>query len=288
METTIIDQSASWLQNNQGLFIEYTVNIAAALLTLLIGIFAARIVSKALSTLMLSRKVDGIVVSFTANMIKYLILAFVVIAALGRIGIQTASFVAVIGAAGLAIGLALQGALSNFAAGVLLIIFRPLKTGEYVEIAGTAGTVESVQIFTTVLLSPDNKMIVVPNNNVLSNNIVNFSRTGKRRVDLTVGVSYSSDLKKTRSVIQSILEADSRVLKNPAFTIGVCALADSSVNFVVRPWVSSSDYWGTFFDLYENIKLALDAADIEIPFPQQDVHLFQQATPQQSEAPDNA
>ena len=156
--------------------------------------------------------------------------------------------------------------------------YHPLKAGEYVEAGGTAGTVESVQIFNTILISPDNKMIVVSNNNILSGNIINYTRTGKRRVDLTIGVSYSADLKKTRKVLENVLTNESRVLQEPAWTIGVCALADSSVNFVVRPWVKSSDYWRAYFNLYENIKTSLDEANIEIPFPQQDVHIISSNT----------
>ena len=274
MEPEVLDQSAQWLQSNQELILQYCVNIVSALLILIVGIFVARLISKACLKLMQKRRLDDTVASFTSNIIKYMILAFVIIAAMGRIGIQTASFVAVVAAAGLAISLSLQGSLSNFAAGVLLIVFRPLKAGEYVEAGGAAGTVESVQIFTTVLISPDNKMVVIPNNNILSGNIINFTRTGQRRVDLTIGVSYSADLGKTREVVEQVLSSDNRVLKQPAWTVGVCELADSSVNFVVRPWVKSSDYWGAYFDLYENIKIALDQAGIEIPFPQQDVHLI--------------
>ncbi|WP_419832431.1 small-conductance mechanosensitive channel MscS [Endozoicomonas atrinae] len=275
MSLDLVNQSADWLQNNQTLLIEYCVNIVSALLTLVIGILIARMISNTLYKIMLKKQVDGIVASFTSNMTKYLILAFVVAAALSRVGIQTASLVAVIGAAGLAIGLALQGSLSNFAAGVLLIIFRPVKKGEFVEVSGVAGSVESVQIFTTVLITPDNKMVVVPNNNVLSGNIVNYTRTGQRRIDLVIGVGYSSDLKKTRAVIEQVLQSDERILKDPAWTIGVLALADSSVNFAVRPWAKSSDYWDVYFSLHENIKMALDEAGIEIPFPQRDVHLIQ-------------
>ncbi|KEI69790.1 small-conductance mechanosensitive channel MscS [Endozoicomonas elysicola] len=275
MSVDLLNQSADWLQNNQSLFIEYFVNIVSALLTLVIGIVIARMVSNALHKIMLKKQVDGIVASFTSNMTKYLILAFVTVAALSRVGIQTASLVAIIGAAGLAIGLALQGSLSNFAAGVLLIIFRPVKKGEFVEVSGVAGSVESVQIFTTVLITPDNKMVVVPNNNVLSNNIINYTRTGQRRIDLVIGVSYSADLKKTRAIIEQVLQSNDKVLKDPAWTIGVLALADSSVNFAVRPWAKSSDYWDVYFSLHENIKMALDEAGIEIPFPQRDVHLIQ-------------
>ena len=275
MSLDLVNQSADWLQNNQTLLIEYCVNIVSALLTFVIGILIARMISNTLYKIMLKKQVDGIVASFTSNMTKYLILAFVVAAALSRVGIQTASLVAIIGAAGLAIGLALQGSLSNFAAGVLLIIFRPVKKGEFVEVSGVAGSVESVQIFTTVLITPDNKMVVVPNNNVLSGNIVNYTRTGQRRIDLVIGVGYSSDLKKTRAVIEQVLQSDERILKDPAWTIGVLALADSSVNFAVRPWAKSSDYWDVYFSLHENIKMALDEAGIEIPFPQRDVHLIQ-------------
>ncbi|WP_299735104.1 small-conductance mechanosensitive channel MscS [uncultured Endozoicomonas sp.] len=276
MDFDLAAQSSDWLQNNQALLIDYCVNIISALLTLVIGILIARFVSNALNRIMVKKNVDGIVASFTSNMTKYLIIAFVVAASLSRIGIQTASLVAIIGAAGLAIGLALQGSLSNFAAGVLLIIFRPIKKGEYVEIAGVGGSVESVQIFTTVVITPDNKMVVVPNNNVLSNNIVNYTRTGQRRVDLVIGVSYSADLKKTREILEKVLSEDDRILKDPSWTIGVLALADSSVNFAVRPWAKSSDYWDVYFSLHENIKNALDEAGIEIPFPQRDVHLIQQ------------
>lgn len=275
MDVDLLNQSADWLQNNQSLFIEYFVNIVSALLMLVIGIIIARMVSNALHKIMLKKQIDGIVASFTSNMAKYLILAFVTVAALSRVGIQTASLVAIIGAAGLAIGLALQGSLSNFAAGVLLIIFRPVKKGEFVEVSGVAGSVESVQIFTTVLITPDNKMVVVPNNNVLSNNIINYTRTGQRRIDLVIGVSYSADLKKTRAVIEQVLQSNDKILKDPAWTIGVLALADSSVNFAVRPWIESSQYWDVYFSLNENIKTALDEAGIEIPFPQRDVHLIQ-------------
>ncbi|WP_080536678.1 mechanosensitive ion channel domain-containing protein, partial [Vibrio vulnificus] len=188
-------------------------------------------------------------------------------------GVKTASVVAVIGAAGLAVGLALQGSLSNFAAGVLIVAFRPFKSGDYVEIGGVAGSVEAIQIFQTVLKTPDNKMVVVPNSGVIGGAITNYSRHATRRVDLMIGVSYKSDLKKTKQVIRETLEKDARILKDPDMTIGVVALADSSVNFVVRPWCKTEDYWNVYFDSMQAIKEALDANGIEIPFPQMDVHL---------------
>ncbi len=273
MSADIVNQASDWVARNDAILLQYIINLAAALLILLVGYIAAKMISSTMVRVMEKRRVDVTITRFCGNITHYAILTFVGIAALGRIGVQTASFVAIIGAAGLAIGLALQGSLSNFASGVLLILFRPLKTGEYVEAAGTSGTVESVQIFTTVLMTPDNKMVVIPNANILSGNIINYSRTGTRRVDLVIGVSYKADLAQTKAVLQSVLEKESRLLKEPAATIGVSALADSSVNFVVRPWVKTGDYWDVYFDLHENIKIALDEAGIEIPFPQMDVHI---------------
>ncbi|GGB03655.1 small-conductance mechanosensitive channel MscS [Agarivorans gilvus] len=269
----VFSEGTSWFENNQDLLIQYAINIAAAILILFVGMIVARVMAASIEKLMNARKLDSTISHFVGSMVKYAIIAFVIIAAMSRIGIQTASFVAIIGAAGLAVGLALQGSLSNFAAGVLIIGFRPFKAGDYVEIAGTAGSVASVQIFTTVLKTPDNKQIVVPNAAVLGGNIVNYSTHATRRIDLVVGVSYKADLAQTKQVLRAVCEADSRVLKDPDITVAVLELADSSVNFVVRPWVNSGDYWPARFDLMENIKNALDEAGIEIPFPQMDVHL---------------
>lgn len=278
MEPEIINQAQSWLVHNQGLIIEYAVNIAAALLTLLVGYFAANLLSGGVVKVMKARRLDATVTEFVGSILKYAILVFVVIAALGRVGVQTASFVAIIGAAGLAIGLALQGSLSNFAAGFLLIIFRPIKAGEFIEVAGTAGVVQSVQLFTTTLTTGDNKMVVVPNSAILNGTIVNYSRMAQRRVDMTFGIGYSSDLRKAKSILARLVAEDSRILRTPEVTIAVAALADSSVNIVVRPWVNSADYWPVWFDFHEKVKLAFDAEGIEIPFPQQVVHLQQERT----------
>ena len=235
MEPEIITEAQTWLVNNQGLIIEYAVNIAAALLTLLIGYIAANLISSAVVKVMQTRKLDTTVTHFVGSILKYTILVFVVIAALGRVGVQTASFVAIIGAAGLAIGLALQGSLSNFAAGFLLIIFRPIKAGEFIEVAGTNGVVQSVQLFTTTLTSGDNKMVVVPNSAILNGTIVNYSRMDTRRVDMTFGIGYGSDLRKAKQILERLVNEDSRILKDPEAVIAVAALADSSVNIVVRP-----------------------------------------------------
>ncbi|MGY3904724.1 mechanosensitive ion channel domain-containing protein [Aeromonas lusitana] len=273
MEPEIITEAQTWLANNQGLIIEYAVNIAAALLTLLVGYIAANIISGGVTKVMHTRKLDTTVTHFVGSILKYTILVFVVIAALGRVGVQTASFVAIIGAAGLAIGLALQGSLSNFAAGFLLIIFRPIKAGEFIEVAGTNGVVQSVQLFTTTLTSADNKMVVVPNSAILNGTIVNYSRMDTRRVDMTFGIGYGSDLRKAKQILERLVSEEARILKDPAVTIAVAALADSSVNIVVRPWVKTADYWGVWFDFHEKVKLAFDAEGVEIPFPQMVMHM---------------
>jgi len=211
---------------------------------------------------------------FLENILFGIGMAVVVIAALAQMGIETTSFAAVIAAAGLAIGLALQGSLSNFAAGVLIILFKPFKAGDYVEVAGTGGTVEEISIFTTTLTTPDNREIIIPNNNITTDTIVNYSAKNKRRLDLVVGVAYDADLKKARKIFDKIIAGDERLLKNPAPVVAVMDLNASSVDFVVRPWVKSSDYWNVRFEIMEKIKIELDKAGIGIPFPQRDVNLF--------------
>jgi len=221
------------------------------------------------------RQVDPTIVSFVANMTYIALLVFVVLAALGQLGIQTTSFIAVIGAAGLAIGLALQGSLANFAAGFLMIIFRPFKVGDYIEGAGVGGTVEVIQIFTTQLKTPDNKTVIIPNAALTAGNITNYSAKGTRRVDLVFGIGYGDDIDHAKKVIMDVLAKEERILKDPATTIGVVELADSSVNFAVRPWVKADDYWNVYFDTTENIKKGFDAQGISIPFPQRDVHMYE-------------
>ena len=186
---------------------------------------------------------------------------------------RTTSFAVIVGAAGLAIGFALQGSLANFAAGIMLIIFKPFKGGDFVELAGQKGTVKEIQIFNTILNSPDNVRIIIPNGQVTGSNIVNYTVNGTRRVDLVVGVSYDDDLKKARQVIEQVLAGDDRILSDPPVTVAVSELADSSVNFVVRPWVKTADYWDVYFNITEGIKLALDKNGITIPYPQRDIHM---------------
>jgi len=253
--------------------LQMVINIATAAMIFFIGRWVAMILSDLLEKGLHHARMDVTLGKFVRNLAYFVMLAFVAIAALGRLGVPTASFVAVVGAAGLAIGLALQGSLSNFAAGVLLIIFKPFKVGDFVEIGGVKGTVQEIQIFNTVLHSLDNVRIIIPNAQVTGGNILNYTANDKRRVDLVVGVSYGDDLSKVKQVILSTLLADSRVLRTPEPAVAVLELAESSVNIAVRPWVKSGDYWPVYFDLTEKIKVELEANGITIPFPQRDIHI---------------
>ncbi len=266
------------LQAGKDLLIQYGPRVLAAIAVFFIGKMLAKWLRGIVVRLMNKADVDPMVTGFTASMVYIGLMVFVVMTALGQVGIQTTSFLAVLGAAGLAIGLALQGSLANFAAGFLLIIFRPFKVGDVIEAAGVTGKVDTIQIFTTTLRTPDNKTIIVPNAKLGNDNIVNYSTQKTRRVDLVVGVSYDADLKETRAILQDIIDSDERVLKDPEPQIVVGELADSSVNFFVRVWVNSADYWGVYFDANEQVKLRLDEAGIGIPYPQRDVHLYEHKT----------
>jgi small conductance mechanosensitive channel len=253
----------------------YGLKVIAAIVVFIVGRWIAKGLTKFAENMMNKRQVDPTIVSFAANMTYIALLVFVVLAALGQLGIQTTSFIAVIGAAGLAIGLALQGSLANFAAGFLMIIFRPFKVGDYIEGAGVAGTVEAIQIFTTQLKTPDNKTVIIPNGALTAGNITNYSTKGTRRVDLVFGIGYGDDIDHAKKVIMDVLAKEERILKDPATTIGVVELGDSSVNFAVRPWVKADDYWNVYFNLTENIKKSFDSQGISIPFPQRDVHMYE-------------
>lgn len=255
--------------------IVFGLKVVAAIVILIIGIWLAKIISKWTVRIMERREVDPTLKSFASGIIKGALIAFVVIAAISKLGVETASFIAVLGAVGLAIGFALQGSLSNLAAGVMIILFRQIKVGQFIEGAGKMGTIQEIGIFATKLFSPDNRVIYIPNSQLISDPIINFSENDTRRVDLVFGIGYNDDIDKAKSVIQKIIDSDSRILKEPAPQIVVSELADSSVNFNVRPWVKSSDYWGLYWDLTENVKKRFDEEKISIPFPQRDVHVFQ-------------
>ncbi len=263
-----------WTTRGLEFVTDYGVRIAFALAIFLIGRWVSGLISRTIRRLMERHKVDPVLTTFASSMAYFGLLAMVALASLNKLGFETTSFVALIGAAGLAVGLAVQGSLSNFAAGVLIIIFRPFKLGDYIEGGGTAGVVKEITILTTVLATPDNKRIIVPNSAVMGGTITNFSANDTRRLDLVFGVSYGDDLPKVKRILEEIVANDERCLKNPAPTIGVLALADSSVNFAVRPWVKTSDYWNVFFDMQMRVKQRFDAEGVTIPFPQRDVHLY--------------
>ncbi len=253
----------------------YGLRVVAAIAILIIGRWVAKGLRNFISRLMAKNKVDETLNKFVTSLSYVALLAFVVIAALNQLGIQTASFIAILGAAGLAVGLALQGSLSNFAAGVLMIIFRPIAVNDFIEGAGVTGTVEEIKIFTTTLITPDNKTIFIPNAKLMGDNIINYTTRGTRRVDVSIGIGYGDDIDKARKVIEQIVSEDERIEKDPAPAIVVSELADSSVNFSVRVWASADQYWSVYFDILEKVKKRFDAEGISIPFPQQDVHLYQ-------------
>jgi len=255
----------------------YGMRILVAVVIFIVGRWIASLITKMVKRAMAKADVEETLMTFLGNLIYYVLLVAVVIATINQLGIQTTSLLAVLGAAGLAIGLALQGSLSNFAAGVMIVGFRPYKVGDFIEAGGVMGVVEQVQIFTTIMRTGDNKKIIVPNSQVMAGEITNFSANPTRRVDLVAGCGYDDDLDKVRKVLEDIIASDDRILEDPAPTIAVSELADSSVNFVVRPWVNSGDYWGVYFDVTEQIKKRFDAEGISIPFPQRDVHVYKHA-----------
>lgn len=253
----------------------YGVKVLAAVVILILGRIAVGIVAGVVRRLMKRVNDDETLVKFVVSLTRILLMAFVILAALDQLGIETTSLIAILGAAGLAVGLALQGSLGNFASGVMLIIFRPFKVGDYVEAGGTSGVVESVQIFNTVMKTPDNKLVIVPNGQITGGTITNYSAKDTRRIDMVFGIGYDDDIKKAKGILEQMLRDDERILTDPAPTVGVLELGDSSVNFAVRPWVKTADYWAVFFDFHEKVKLTFDEQSISIPYPQQDVHMHQ-------------
>jgi small conductance mechanosensitive channel len=254
--------------------INFAFGLGKAVVIFYVGKLLVRLLLRAVSKIMHKQEVDATLESFLLSLARIILMLFVIIATVGALGIQTTSFIALLGAAGLAIGLALQGSLSNFASGVLIVLFKPYKVGDYVEAAGIAGVVVQVEILTTIFKTGDNKHIIVPNGQVMGSVITNYSANDTRRVDMVIGVSYEDDLDKVRATLEELIAADDRVLAEPAHKIAVSELADSSVNFIVRPWVKSEDYWGVKLDMTEAIKKRFDAEGISFPYPQQDVHLY--------------
>ena len=253
--------------------IPWGIRIAIALVIFYVGRLVVAAITRITAKFMRSRDMDEILVSFLISILRWVLLLFVVIAALSQLGINTTSLVALLGAAGLAIGLSLQSSLANFAAGVMMIIFRPFTKGDFVEAAGASGVVESISIFTTTMTTPDNKEVIIPNGSIMSNNVTNYSERPTRRVDMVFGISYDDDIRQAKQLLEEIVTADERVLQDPAPVVALGELGDSSVNFLVRPWVKAEDYWALMWETTESVKLKFDEAGISIPYPQMDVHL---------------
>tara|TARA_B110000091_G_C13808172_1_gene473567 strand:- start:2330 stop:3160 length:831 start_codon:yes stop_codon:yes gene_type:complete len=267
-----MDLFLNWFTDNQILLTGYSLKIIAAIAIFFVGQFIAKVIRKIVIKLLNKRGVDAAVVSFVASLAYALVFMVAIIAAISHLGFNTTSLIAIMGAAGLAIGLALQGSLSNFASGVLIISLRPFKSGDFIEVSGIAGIVEEILIFSTTLRTGDNKSVIIPNGSITSGTITNYSSKPTRRIDLIIGVSYDANLAHTKKVLRDVIDKHTLILKDQEVTIGVSELADNSVNLVVRPWVKSENYWPVYFDLLENIKVALDEAGIEIPYPQLSLH----------------
>ncbi|MEE2988797.1 MAG: mechanosensitive ion channel domain-containing protein [Verrucomicrobiota bacterium] len=272
-ETTVVEKLIEALS-------QYGMRIIAAVLIIFVGLWISKIIKSCFLKTLQKKKVDPTLIGFFSSMLHGGLVIFVVISAISKLGVQTASLVAVIGAAGLAVGLALQGSLSNFAAGILLILFKPFKVGNFVKAGGETGVIVKVSIFATEMKTPDNVQITIPNSTIMGGAITNFSAHSTRRIDMTLGVGYGDDLNRAKQIMEDLLAADERVLKDPVATIAVADLGDSSVEFVIRPWVNSADYWSVKFDFIKAVKEKFDAEGISIPYPQTDVHVFQEESSQ--------
>ncbi len=256
--------------------VPWAIKLVTAVLIFVIGRIVIKLVIKLVKKLLHKSSMDEMLIDFVSSILNAVLLLFVIIAALNQLGVDTSSLVALIAAAGLAIGLALQGSMQNFAAGVMILVFKPFKSGDFIEAGGVSGVVEKIQIFSTLMRTGDNKEVIVPNGSIYSGAITNFSARDTRRVDMVFGIGYDDDIRLAKSILEKLVSEDSRILPEPVPVIALSELADSSVNFVVRPWVNSGDYWGVMWDMNEKVKLAFDEAGISIPYPQMDLHLHKQ------------
>lgn len=265
-------QLSDYLMN---LVLTYGPNVVLAIVTLIIGLWIIKAITRGVEKVMTKRDVDASLIPFLKSLLGAILKIGLFIAVIGMVGIEATSFVAIFGAAGLAVGLALQGTLQNFAGGVIILLLKPFKVGDFIDAVGYMGTVDSIQIFNTFLKTPDNKTIIIPNGQLANSSMTNFSAEPQRRVDWTFGVGYGDDADKTKEVLMELINADERILKDPEPFIALSELADSSVNFVVRVWVNGGDYWGVFFDMNEKVYKKFAEAGLNIPFPQMDVHVHQ-------------
>jgi small conductance mechanosensitive channel len=257
-----------------GLLVNYGPNVLLALITLAIGLWLIKLLGKGITKAMDKAKLEISLKKFLLSLVRILLKMLLVISVVSMLGVEVTSFIALLGAAGLAVGLALQGSLANFAGGVLILLFKPFKVGDFIEAQGYMGTVNAIQVFNTVLKTPDNKTIFIPNGNLSNGSLTNFTAEETRRVDFVFGIGYGDDLKKAKDILNDLIKQESRIIGNPEPMVVVSELGDSSVNFTVRVWVKSPDYWGVYFAMQEKVKLTFDAQGISIPFPQRDVHVY--------------
>jgi small conductance mechanosensitive channel len=262
-----------YVEEAGSMILTYAPKVLLAILVLIIGLWIIKRISRGMTNLMTKRNVDPSLIPFLRGLMGVLLKVMLVISVVSMLGVETTSFIAILGAAGLAVGLALSGTLQNFAGGVMILIFKPFKVGDFIDAQGHMGTVREIQIFNTIMKTPDNKTVIIPNGGLATGSMVNFSTEPTRRVDMSFGIGYSDDIDKAKSILMRLLEEDERVLKDPAPAVAVAELADSSVNFNVRPWVNAGDYWGVYLDMQEKVKKAFDAEGVSIPFPQMDVHV---------------
>lgn len=270
-----IEDADKYVDQGIELVMAYAPKLVLAIIVLLVGLWLIKGFAKVVDKGMESRKVEATLRHFLRNMVSIIFKILLLISVASLVGIETTSFVAVVGAAGLAIGLALQGSLANFAGGVLILFFRPFKVGDFIQTNGYSGTVKEIQIFNTIMTTPDNKRVIIPNGKVSNDSLINFSSEPTRRVDFVFGVSYGANIDQVKATLKELLDADTRIHKDPAPMVVLSELADSSVNFTVRAWVDAANYWPVFFDTMETVKKTFDTKGIEIPFPQRDVHLYQ-------------
>ena len=276
MQDSIMTEVSGFTDQAMNYVIEYGPNLLLAILTLFIGLWIIRMLGKGFGKAMEKADLEISLRKFLLSLISILLKVLLVISVVSMLGVEMTSFIAILGAAGLAVGLALQGSLANFAGGVLLLLFKPIKVGDFIDAQGHMGTVHAIQVFNTILKTPDNKTIFVPNGILSNGSITNFSTEENRRVDFTFGIGYNDDIQKAKGILTDLVKQDSRILADPEPVVVVSALADSSVNFTVRVWAKSSDYWGVFFEMQEKVKLTFDAQGVSIPFPQRDVHVYNQ------------
>lgn len=271
---SMLESTPEWMATAQELMTKFGFKIVAAILIFVVGRWVAGILQKLLEKVMTRARVDRAVVTFTTSLAHWVMMLFVILAALGQVGVETTSLIAMLGAAGLAVGLALQGSLANFASGVLIILFRPFKTGDYIEGAGVEGHVKHIHIFTTQLVTLDNKRVIVPNSKLTDDNIINYSAEGKRRLDLVGSISYGDSIDTAKAALLDEVNKSPLILREPAPMVGVLSMSDSSIDLAVRPWVTQDKYWDAYFSLSEAIKKRIEAEGLTIPFPQRDVHIY--------------